>query len=191
MIRRPPRSTLFPYTTLFRSLKRLLETDKVGAGFKKYLPLVIIGLQVIEFMPGRYPLYNMTPPPVYKGIAPDKPVLILPLGWSNGYKTYGQDPRLIQYAQTAHGRPIFQGHISRLEKSFFDFYLSDERFQCLMNADTDWRQEPAIKHLFSLLDRFGIEDIVIYEKYYSQEYLDSLMSALKKCPRRVRVNIVK
>src|SRR5690349_21929320 len=26
MIRRPPRSTLFPYTTLFRSLQRLLET---------------------------------------------------------------------------------------------------------------------------------------------------------------------
>src|SRR2546430_12261479 len=25
MIRRPPRSTLFPYTTLFRSLQRLLE----------------------------------------------------------------------------------------------------------------------------------------------------------------------
>src|SRR2546427_7823537 len=29
MIRRPPRSTLFPYTTLFRSL--LLLTDRVGA----------------------------------------------------------------------------------------------------------------------------------------------------------------
>src|SRR2546429_2520275 len=26
MIRRPPRSTLFPYTTLFRSLRRVLET---------------------------------------------------------------------------------------------------------------------------------------------------------------------
>src|SRR3712207_6859891 len=28
MIRRPPRSTLFPYTTLFRSLRRLV--DRVG-----------------------------------------------------------------------------------------------------------------------------------------------------------------
>src|SRR2546422_4601644 len=27
MIRRPPRSTLFPYTTLFRSRDELLETD--------------------------------------------------------------------------------------------------------------------------------------------------------------------
>src|SRR2546422_7091037 len=27
MIRRPPRSTLFPYTTLFRSLRRLAEVE--------------------------------------------------------------------------------------------------------------------------------------------------------------------
>src|SRR5256886_16442793 len=32
MIRRPPRSTLFPYTTLFRSIKALIE-----AAFKKDL----------------------------------------------------------------------------------------------------------------------------------------------------------
>src|SRR3712207_8498216 len=29
MIRRPPRSTLFPYTTLFRSLARLVDGDYV------------------------------------------------------------------------------------------------------------------------------------------------------------------
>src|SRR5262245_63544841 len=33
MIRRPPRSTLFPYTTLFRSLVRLHErARRIGAG---------------------------------------------------------------------------------------------------------------------------------------------------------------
>src|SRR2546421_10975363 len=30
MIRRPPRSTLFPYTTLFRSLSWTVSTDNVG-----------------------------------------------------------------------------------------------------------------------------------------------------------------
>src|SRR3712207_8178981 len=30
MIRRPPRSTLFPYTTLFRSLTRLVESVEPG-----------------------------------------------------------------------------------------------------------------------------------------------------------------
>src|SRR3712207_8467775 len=31
MIRRPPRSTLFPYTTLFRSGRRLVEVEDLGA----------------------------------------------------------------------------------------------------------------------------------------------------------------
>src|SRR2546429_3660807 len=31
MIRRPPRSTLFPYTTLFRSVLRLLDRQRVRA----------------------------------------------------------------------------------------------------------------------------------------------------------------
>src|SRR5882762_9185860 len=34
MIRRPPRSTLFPYTTLFRSLGKLLEKGYVYRGLK-------------------------------------------------------------------------------------------------------------------------------------------------------------
>src|SRR5256885_7018120 len=34
MIRRPPRSTLFPYTTLFRSQRRALETVQALPGVK-------------------------------------------------------------------------------------------------------------------------------------------------------------
>src|SRR5256885_13645677 len=33
MIRRPPRSTLFPYTTLFRSIKRLESRQSADGGF--------------------------------------------------------------------------------------------------------------------------------------------------------------
>src|SRR3712207_7843971 len=46
MIRRPPRSTLFPYTTLFRSLPRLghdLDDHWVRAGTLETLGLVIGG----------------------------------------------------------------------------------------------------------------------------------------------------
>src|SRR3712207_9285391 len=32
MIRRPPRSTLFPYTTLFRSLSRFCDANRVYVG---------------------------------------------------------------------------------------------------------------------------------------------------------------
>src|SRR3712207_7909037 len=34
MIRRPPRSTLFPYTTLFRSLAREVAPDPAGHGLR-------------------------------------------------------------------------------------------------------------------------------------------------------------
>src|ERR1035438_982068 len=34
MIRRPPRSTLFPYTTLFRSITRIFGRHTVKAGFE-------------------------------------------------------------------------------------------------------------------------------------------------------------
>src|SRR2546430_10565187 len=35
MIRRPPRSTLFPYTTLFRSDRRARQKAVIGAGVQK------------------------------------------------------------------------------------------------------------------------------------------------------------
>src|SRR2546430_13582974 len=35
MIRRPPRSTLFPYTTLFRSKIRLRAQDRTGEPFER------------------------------------------------------------------------------------------------------------------------------------------------------------
>src|SRR3712207_8383695 len=41
MIRRPPRSTLFPYTTLFRSFRRLFDGQHLAAHEK-------LGLQFLE-----------------------------------------------------------------------------------------------------------------------------------------------
>src|SRR5258707_2056817 len=38
MIRRPPRSTLFPYTTLFRSLVLLVAVDRVREKVGKVVP---------------------------------------------------------------------------------------------------------------------------------------------------------
>src|SRR5947209_16512217 len=46
MIRRPPRSTLFPYTTLFRSIKRLLsERPKVVGLAVPGMPLGSPGME--------------------------------------------------------------------------------------------------------------------------------------------------
>src|SRR3712207_7447143 len=40
MIRRPPRSTLFPYTTLFRSERQTLGGDRAGIGLELVAPVV-------------------------------------------------------------------------------------------------------------------------------------------------------
>src|SRR2546427_9109814 len=51
MIRRPPRSTLFPYTTLFRSAER--DAEQVRGGGDRQ---VLVGHQVQDFaLPGRQP----------------------------------------------------------------------------------------------------------------------------------------
>src|SRR3712207_7892764 len=55
MIRRPPRSTLFPYTTLFRSCYIVRPTDRLGIDHEKprdtYLGLLIeaLGGTVIDY----------------------------------------------------------------------------------------------------------------------------------------------
>src|SRR2546430_9841190 len=55
MIRRPPRSTLFPYTTLFRSPS--CQESFVWAAFCSFVPLG----------PGRKPKPGIPPPPRPKG----------------------------------------------------------------------------------------------------------------------------
>src|SRR5947199_1512941 len=40
MIRRPPRSTLFPYTTLFRSLRIAVSVSETANLFKQHVELV-------------------------------------------------------------------------------------------------------------------------------------------------------
>src|SRR3989454_2425996 len=47
MIRRPPRSTLFPYTTLFRSLARWLRYDVIVLDEVGYVPLAEIGAEFL------------------------------------------------------------------------------------------------------------------------------------------------
>src|SRR3712207_8396040 len=60
MIRRPPRSTLFPYTTLFRSVLGELALDvldaprigKDGVEFESLAPHATIAITPIEVLPG-------------------------------------------------------------------------------------------------------------------------------------------
>src|SRR5256886_17414967 len=68
MIRRPPRSTLFPYTTLFRSLERILRVDprsidaRVQLGFlygraKRYDEAIAVLRDAVNLEPKRSELF--------------------------------------------------------------------------------------------------------------------------------------
>src|SRR2546425_8359972 len=64
MIRRPPRSTLFPYTTLFRSTSPsdaeiLIDGDSVGAGSAFDLP-VAVGERRLEVRARGYKSFDTT-----------------------------------------------------------------------------------------------------------------------------------
>src|SRR2546430_5707580 len=48
MIRRPPRSTLFPYTTLFRSLNNLADTYRERQNYAGAEPLYKQALAIVE-----------------------------------------------------------------------------------------------------------------------------------------------
>src|SRR5437762_11310542 len=59
MLRRPPRSTLFPYTTLFRSARRIeheraLDADAVGDAPHAERAVIRIGLFDVEHDPFKY-----------------------------------------------------------------------------------------------------------------------------------------
>src|SRR5437588_5614817 len=47
MLRRPPRPTLFPYTTLFRSSAKANDAGTVGARLRRFAPIAVIILAMI------------------------------------------------------------------------------------------------------------------------------------------------
>src|SRR3712207_1097963 len=53
MIRRPPRSTLFPYTTLFRSQVRTMTPKKPNSALRKIARVRLTnGMEVTAYIPG-------------------------------------------------------------------------------------------------------------------------------------------
>src|SRR5690348_17475029 len=55
MLRRPPRSTLFPYTTLFRSANEMTMTDTPQQSDQPVVTAEIDLKQIMQMIPHRYP----------------------------------------------------------------------------------------------------------------------------------------
>ncbi|MCC6453692.1 MAG: hypothetical protein IT328_01990 [Caldilineaceae bacterium] len=81
-----------------------------------WLAGLLCGLLLFEHLALPLPLSDARIPEVYQTIAPDPaPVSVLqvPLGWRNSFGVFGPEMTLLQYYQTAHGKPMLGGNISR------------------------------------------------------------------------------
>src|SRR5260221_14609280 len=88
MIRRPPRSTLFPYTTLFRSLLQELAMNgaMAGAAF----------LRIVPDEDGTYELVNIDPATVFMKTAPQNcnRILLYCIQYSQNEKIEGRSQQV-------------------------------------------------------------------------------------------------
>lgn len=156
------------------------------------LSFFLITMQVIEFLPMPYPLLNLEVPEVYRSLSSqntDSPLLVLPLGWQSSYKTIGRYHKRIQYYQTIHGHPIFQGQIARIEDNYFDYYLSREGFRYLIEADDRLPTESEKIKVYAILRQYGIKDVVIHSSYFDKRHLEALLQMFKNYPGRLSVEL--
>src|SRR3712207_8736268 len=63
MIRRPPRSTLFPYTTLFRSRLQTISVSPTSFEFRQHFILSTSPTRFHQALPIRIPARNTSVPP--------------------------------------------------------------------------------------------------------------------------------
>lgn len=66
----------------------------------------------------------------------DFTILQLPLGWRNSFGMAGAESTQAQYYQTAHGKRLLAGNISRNPPFQFDYFLRLPFFQAIVSAET-------------------------------------------------------
>jgi hypothetical protein len=99
---------------------------------------VALGLILFEHMALPYPLSDARIPAVYDQIAASPEpgsVLQLPLGWRNSFGVFGPEQTLLQYYQSAHGRPILGGNISRAPDLKMAYFERIPYFQALTEIE--------------------------------------------------------
>jgi hypothetical protein len=85
-----------------------------------------------------FPLSDARVPAVYDQIAAepgDFSVLQLPLGWRNSFGVFGPEKTLLQYYQTAHGKPMLGGNISRAPAFKLEYFQRIPYFQALTEIE--------------------------------------------------------
>jgi hypothetical protein len=171
-------------------MERFMRLNRSKLLSNKSLGLFLVGLQIIEFMPMPYPLLYLKVPRVYYDLASrakGSPILVLPLGWQNSYKTLGGYYKEIQFYQTIHEHPIFQGQIARIEERYFDYYLAQPGFRFLMDAEKRTPSPGEKEGVFDLLRKYNIKYVVIHSQYFDKKHLGELEEIFKAYPGELYV----
>jgi hypothetical protein len=119
----------------------------VGAAAKARLPwspmllavTAVLGLGILaEHLAVPLPTTDARIPEVYRRIAQEPggfAIMQLPLGWRNSFGTLGSELTLLQYYQTAHGKAMLGGNISRAPAYKMDYFSRIPLFQALTDLE--------------------------------------------------------
>lgn len=100
--------------------------------------LVLAGAILFEHLALPLPLSDFRIPDVYAQIAADpRPISVLhvPLGWRNSFGVYGPEQTILQYYQSAHGKPMLGGNISRAPDFKLEYFQRIPFFQALTEIE--------------------------------------------------------
>ena len=118
------------------------STTKPASASLAWVPpavaVLLAGAIIFEHLAVPIPLSDARVPAVYDQIAADPnpvSVLQLPLGWRNSFGVFGPEQTLLQYYQSAHGKPMLGGNISRAPDFKLDYFQRLPYFQALTDVE--------------------------------------------------------
>lgn len=114
----------------------------------KAIPIAAALLVVGEHLALPLPLTDVRVPAVYQTIAADpRPVSVLqiPLGWRNSFGVFGPESTLLQYYQTAHGKPMLGGNTSRAPDFKMEYFKRLPYFQALTEIEFGREVSPELR----------------------------------------------
>jgi len=113
------------------------QRQRLARSLQTGVLLLATGALLYEHLALPAPLSDARIPAVYAQIAADPaPVSVLqfPLGWRNSFGVWGPEQTQLQYFQTAHGKPMLGGNISRAPDFKMGYFQRIPFFQALRNV---------------------------------------------------------
>ncbi len=100
--------------------------------------VLLVAAILVEHLSVPMPTTDATIPSVYRNIAAepgDFAILQLPLGWRNSFGVLGSEQTNLQYFQTAHGKPMIGGNISRAPAFKMEYFARIPLFKALTDLE--------------------------------------------------------